>query len=95
MYKLITASSRPYHLAQMSCGFLLGGTLAVLETLEERVAVSAELKARHLGHGLQYWLGGDPARQLRLAAENRNTSAAQTWLNQLAVEPAPGKQHIP
>ena len=62
IYRLVTTQSMTYTEAIQACGELLGegGGLAVIESLPEQKALTAELKARHRGGAVQYWLGGRP-----------------------------------
>jgi len=61
IYKFSTETVLSHDAADRSCQTLLdgGGGLLIIESDDELAAVSAEVRVRHLGDDLEYWIYGD------------------------------------
>ena len=68
LYKVITVKNTNCKAAEAICralGVFYGsGHLVKIDSEEELIALSAELKVRHLGNQFEYWVGGDPTGNL-------------------------------
>ena len=68
LYKVITMKTTNCKAAEAVCrtlGVFYGsGHLVEIDSEEELIALSAELKVRHLGSQFEYWVGGDPTGNL-------------------------------
>ena len=68
LYKVITMRTTSHKGAEAVCrtlGIFYGsGHLVEIDSEEELIALSAELKVRHLGSQFEYWVAGDPTGNL-------------------------------
>ena len=68
LYKVITSKTAAAPAANVICrtlGIFYGsGHLVQIDSEDELIALSAELKVRHLGNQFEYLVGGDPTQNL-------------------------------